>query len=526
MINLIGVHFNSLRHGTSALSVLFILCIQTVYADVKLPAIISDNMVLQQKSKVKLWGWAAPGERVTIIAGWRKSPQIVLANKSGNWLVSIPTIAAGGGAYTITFKATNTIDVKNVLLGEVWFCSGQSNMEFTLAKSPIFWETGVNNFEKEVLKVNNPNIRMFTVQHAKADSSLADVKGDWLLANPKNAQLFSAVAWYFGRELNVKTGYPIGLINTSWGGTPAESWTKKEVLEADPELKVILSRYQENLKSYPQDFAQYKVKLQQWQKDSAIIRFQGHIPPKPPTFVIDPLKLSPYTIYNAMVAPIIAYSIKSFIWYQGEANAPRAYQYRKLFPAMIKNWREDHNDMNLPFYFVQISPHQSQNPEIREAQLITWQTVPRTGMTVTIDNGDSANIHPRNKELVGKRLSLWPLSHVYGYKNIPYSGPIYRSMKIDGSSIRLYFDYVANGLVAKNGNLTEFTIAGDDQIFHLADAKIVGNTIVVKSASVPKPIAVRFAWRNVPLPNLYNSAELPASPFRTDDWPLTTQGVN
>ncbi len=262
MKKLIGRRFNQLRHSTSVLSILFILCSQTVYADIRLPAIISDNMVLQQKSKVKLWGWAAPGERVTIKAGWLKGTQTVLADHSGNWLVTVSTIAAGGGPYAITFNGSNTIEVKNVLLGEVWFCSGQSNMAYTMAKGPFFWELGVNDYEQEVEKVDNPKIRMFTVQYARAESPVADVKGDWHLANPKNARQFSALAWYFGRELNAKTGYPVGLINTSWGGTPAESWMKKEVLEEDPDLKVILDRYQENLKSYPKDFAQYKETLQ------------------------------------------------------------------------------------------------------------------------------------------------------------------------------------------------------------------------------------------------------------------------
>jgi sialate O-acetylesterase len=226
-----------------------------------------------------------------------------------------------------------------------------------------------------------------------------------------------------------------------------------------------------------------------------------------------------------MIVPIEPYTIKGVIWYQGENNAQRAFQYRKLFPAMINNWRSDWKNPKLPFYFVQISPHRSQNPEIRDAQFYVYRHVPYTGMAVTTDNGDSLNIHPRNKELVGKRLSLWAMRNEYGKKNIIVSGPLYRSMKIEGNKIRISFDF-DKGLIAKNGELTEFTIAGDDQNFVSANAKIEGSTIVVWSDAVKNPKAVRFAWRNIPRPNLYNGAGLPASPFRTDNWITPTQGKN
>lgn len=498
-----------------------------VFANVSLPALIADNMMLQQKTNVTLWGWASPGEKVEIAAGWLKAPVSIVADKKGDWTVNIPTIAAGG-PYTLTFKASNTITVKNVLLGEVWICSGQSNMEFTIAKGPRSWESGVNNYEEEVAKINNPKIRMFTVEEVATDTPKKDTKGEWQEANPQNARLFSAIAYYYGREIFEKTGFPVGFINSTWGGTPAESWTRKEVLETDPDLKIMVDRFEKQRADYPQAIKNYETAFAQWKIDTVAAKKQNaklpKAPAKPKGGSID--NTTPGALYNGMIAPIIPYTIKGFIWYQGESNADRAYQYRKLFPALIKSWRADWHNNNLPFYFVQISPHNSQNGEIREAQLLTYETVPHTGMVVTTDNGDSSQIHPRNKELVGKRLSLWPLKYDYGFKDIVSSGPIYKSMKIEGDKIRIYFDEVNGGLTAKNGDLKEFTIAGNDQVFHIAKAVIEGNSVVVSSALVSKPVAVRFAFRAIPLPNLYNTAGLPASPFRTDNWPVVTQGIN
>lgn len=497
------------------------------FANIRLPALIADNMMLQQKTKVTLWGWASPGEKVQITAGWLKTPVSTVAGNNGNWAVVIPTIAAGG-PYSLTFRASNAITVKNVLLGEVWICSGQSNMEFTIAKGPRSWETGVNDYEQEVAKINNPKIRMFTVEEVATDSLKKDTKGEWQEANPQNARYFSAIAYYYGREIFEKTGFPVGFINSTWGGTPAESWTRKDVLKTDPDLKVMVDRFEKQQADYPRAMKDYETALAKWNADTADAKIHHTKPPKAP---VKPKggstdNTTPGALYNGMIAPIIPYTIKGFIWYQGESNADRAYQYRKLFPALIKSWRADWHDDNLPFYFVQISPHYSQNGEIREAQLLTYQTIPHTGMVVTTDNGDSALVHPRNKELVGKRLALWPLKYDYGFKAIISSGPIYKSMKIEGDKIRVFFDEVNGGLTARSGDLKEFTIAGSDQVFHDAKAVIDGNSIVVSCPLVSMPLAVRFAFRAVPLPNLYNTAGLPASPFRTDSWPVITQGVN
>lgn len=497
-------------------------------ADIKLPSVIADNMVLQQKSKVTLWGWASPGEKLSVEYGWSKSAVNTTAGKDGKWAVAIPTPAASKTAYSLTFKGKNTIEIKNILIGEVWLCSGQSNMKFTIAKGPATWETGVNDYEAEVAKINNPYIREYTVKETVSDTLMHDTQGEWQEANPTNARLFSAVAYYYAREIYAKTGFPIGLIASTWGGTPAEAWAKKEVLQSDADLNVILTRYEKALQTYPQEIKDYPAALAKWQKDTAAARLANTKAPKVPAKPADPMtnSKSPAKLYNGMIAPIINYTVKGVIWYQGETNADHAYQYRKLFPAMIKSWREDHHDANLPFYFVQISPHYTQNAEIRESQLLTYRNVMHTGMVVTTDNGDSANIHPRNKEIVGRRLALWPLTHDYGFKDMPYSGPLYKSMKVEGDKIRISFDEVGDGLMAKDGDLKEFTIAGDDHVFHGAQAVIDGNTLVVSSLLVSKPVAVRFAWRSIPVPNLYNKAGLPASPFRTDDWPGITYGKN
>jgi sialate O-acetylesterase len=291
---------------------------------------------------------------------------------------------------------------------------------------------------------------------------------------------------------------------------------KKEVLESEDDFKILIQKYDEAVEKYPTQAEDYKAALDKWKQDTAQKKPAAPIKPNPDK--------SPYRLYNAMIAPLIPYTLKGVLWYQGENNAPRAYQYRKLFPAMIASWRGDFKNANLPIYFVQISPHRSQNPEIREAQIMTYRTVKNTGMSVTTDNGNETNIHPRNKKLVGERLSLWALHNEYGQKHWVQSGPLYRSMRVEGNKVILKFDFVGLGLAAKGNNLTGFTIAGRDQKFVPAKAVIVGSEVEVSAEGVTKPEAVRFAWSNVPNPNFYNKEGLPASPFRTDDWKGVTEG--
>ncbi len=485
---------------------------------VKLPAIISNNMVLQQKSSVALWGWAESGEKVFITTSWNNKTIDVTANANGKWITHVLTTSAGG-PYSILFKASNEINVENILLGEVWLASGQSNMEFFVGKTRSSSYTGVINYPEEIKAANFPQIRQIDVANKNAGDPQQDFKGDWKICSPQTVDTFSAVAYYFALKIHKENGFPVGIINSTWGGTAAESWTKKEVLEADNDLAVTVKKYDSLVQNYPSSLAGFNSAMENWKLDSVS-------KPKPVKPVKPNNDKAPFRLYNAMIAPLIPYTLKGVIWYQGEANADRAYQYRKLFPVMIANWRSDFNNKKLPFYFVQISPHRSQNAEIRDAQLFTYKTVANTGMAVTTDNGDSMDIHPRNKKLVGDRLSLWALHNEYGKRDIVYSGPIYKTMKTEGNKIRIRFDFVDGGLMAKDGELKEFTIAGDDQNFVQAKAIIAGNEVVVWSDGIDKPLAVRFAWKNVPHPNLYNKAGLPASPFRTDNWKLTTQGKN
>jgi sialate O-acetylesterase len=488
-------------------------------AQIKLPGIISDNMILQQNSKVALWGWAKPGEKVSIVNSWNNKSATVTTDASGKWLTYVATTKAGG-PYQLTFKASNTIEVKNILLGEVWLASGQSNMEFFIGKMPNPSYNGVINHDGVMKDAEHSDIRTIDVPNKVADEPQTDFKGEWKLCSANAIDTFSAVAYFFAREINKATGFPVGIINSTWGGTPAESWTKKEVLQGDSDLNPILVRYQKAVDIFPEESEKYKTVLAKWKEDTSKRKGAAPRGPMGPNH-----NQSPYKLYNGMIVPIEPYIIKGVIWYQGENNADRAFQYRKLFPAMINNWRSDWKNSKLPFYFVQISPHRSQNPEIRDAQLYVYRHTPYTGMAVTTDNGDSLNIHPRNKELVGKRLSLWALRNEYGKKSIIVSGPLYKSMKIEGNKIRISFDF-DKGLVAKDGALKEFAITDDDQNFVAANAKIEGNTVVVWSDEVQHPKAVRFAWKNVPHPNLFNGAGLPASPFRTDSWKLTTEGKN
>ncbi len=474
-------------------------------------------MVLQQNTKAALWGWADAGEKITITTSWNNKTVNVTADANGKWLTYVTTSKAGG-PYNIQFKGSNQIVVDNVLLGEVWLAPGQSNMEFFVGKMRSASYTGVINYEQEIKKANYPNIRQIDVANKNADEPQQDFKGNWKVCSPQTVDTFSAVAYYFAREIHKATGYPVGIINSTWGGTAVESWMKKEVLENDSNFQRLINSYDEQVRKYPETLKDFETANTQWKQDN--IKNKPTPPVKP-----NPNK-SPFRLYNAMIAPLVPYTLKGIIWYQGENNASRAYQYRRLFPAMIASWRSDFKNDKLPFYFVQISPHRSQNPEIREAQLLTYRAVPNTGMAVTTDNGDSLDIHPRNKKLVGERLSLWALHNEYGKKNV-YSGPLYKSMKVDGNKIRIRFDFVDEGLIAKDGQpLNEFTIAGEDQNFVPAKATIEGDEVVVWGEQVSKPASVRFAWRNVPKPNLYNKAGLPASPFRTDNWKGMTEGKN
>lgn len=477
-----------------------LLVVGNAFPAVRLPAVISNNMVLQQQSDVALWGWAKPNEEVTIVGSWNPDGEMhTRADKEGKWNVRIKTPKAGG-RHSLVFAGENTITVENVLVGEVWFCSGQSNMNF-----PVY---AVENAEEELARADHPEIRVFKVARKVAGEPQDDCNGRWIECSPESVREFSAVAYFFGRELNMKLRVSIGLVQSSWGGTAVESWMPREILEADEKFVPVLKRFERDEKSYAE-------RLDTHEKNP-----EG----KPP---IDPQRdpNRPAGLYNGMVAPVIPFTIKGFIWYQGESNVSRAYQYRTLFPAMVGAWRERWGLGDLPFYYVQIAPYRYANrvsPELREAQLMALSLIPNSGMVVTMDIGNPDDIHPKNKREVGRRLALWALSKDYRMDGVVFSGPLYKSMKVEDSAIRVCFNHVGSGLMARGGALTHFTIAGEDQVFVDAKAVIQGDCIVVSSSAVRHPVAIRYGWADEAEPNLFNRGGLPASPFRTDQWPGIT----
>ena len=489
-------------------------------ATVSVPNIIGDHMVLQQGKPVPIWGKAAPGELVTVsIAGQSAK---ATADAKGLWKVKLSKMKSGGPLdMTITGK-DNALSIKDVLVGEVWIGSGQSNMQWCVKDS--------KNGKDEIAAANYPNMRLFYVERKVAMSPQDNCKGEWKVCTPESVPEFSAVLYFFGRDLHKELKLPVGLIHSSWGGTPAESWTSRPTLEADSDLKVIADRWDENIANYPKAKAAFDAAMTEWQKAADQAKAAGQPEPKKPSAPQG--ADSPWLasgLYNAMIAPLVPYAVQGAVWYQGESNAGRAYQYRKLFPAMIQDWRKAWNTKDFSFYFVQLAnftetkpePGASDWAELREAQTMTLK-LKKTGMAVTIDIGEAKDIHPKNKQEVGRRLALNALAKDYG-KDVDYASPLYKSMSVKGNEALIKFTNTDDGLVAKGGEpLKGFAIAGADKKFVWADAKIKGDKVVVSSPKVDKPVAVRYAWAHNPVCNLYNGAGLPASPFRTDTWPGET----
>ncbi len=498
-----------------------LLAASAAMAAVRLPSLISNNMVLQEGAKDRIWGTADPSECVTVaIAGKEAS---AVADAQGHWAVEIGPLSAGG-PFEMTIRGSNTIVVHDVMVGEVWVCSGQSNMTFPVAPTSRGFG-GTLHYKRVVATAHYPLIRMFTVKQTVAGKPQTDVGGQWEITSPLTVGHFSAVGYLFGLDMFKTMHVPIGLIHSSWGGTPAESWTSMPTLESDPAFKPILQRYQNQETKFTADMEEFKTQFASWQEQSAKANAQGAPTPTPPQIPHDPRSnpWRPSGLYNAMIMPLVPYRIKGVIWYQGESNGNRGLQYRKLFPDMIRNWRRAWNEGNFPFLFVQLAsfqtlPNSFSFPLVREAQLMTL-SLPKTGMAVIIDIGNPTDIHPKNKQEVGRRLSLAARAIAYG-QHIIYSGPIYKSMAIEGSKIRLHFTHLGGGLVSSNKYmLLGFEIAGADRKFVTAGAKIEGDTVVVSNKAVKHPVAVRYGWANNPICDLYNQAGLPASPFRTDDWP-------
>jgi sialate O-acetylesterase len=630
-------------------------------ADVKLPVIFSDYMVLQQKSNVAVWGLADAGEKVEVLGSWTKSAVKTKAGKDGTWQVKIKTPEAGG-PYTLTIQGKNKQVLQEVLIGEVWVCSGQSNMEMSLQ--------AIDSARQEIQTADFPQIRLFTVQRISSMTPRQDCEGQWKLCTPDTAGKFSAVGYLFGRQLHQKLKVPVGLINSSWGGTPVEAWTSEKTLKSFKDYDPIFEKMKQTRQPVPEETkAQNEKALAEWdEKVSAMdpgtqqnwqdpkldvsswkdvelpqswagiglenndgIVWYRRVTNLPPSWVradleihlgpiddadtvwfngtklgsttvydqerryliprsalrvgpnviavrvfdnyleggftgtedqmwIGPVgadvktratlakqwkykvsvldkplpalpkisqgpfnKNAPTTLYNGMIAPLVPYGIAGAIWYQGEANISRPAEYAELFPAMIKDWRKQWNIGDFSFYWVQIAPYaypgQNDNSAyLREAQLKSTKAVKNGGMAVILDIGMENNIHPVNKQDVGKRLAALALAKTYKQNDVVYSGPVYKKMKVEGLKIRLYFDSTYGELSATDGHLNDFVIAGADKKFVPAKAVIDGETVVVSSPQVQKPVAVRYAWSNWAAGSLFNKEKLPASSFRTDEW--------
>jgi len=644
------------------LSVLVLLVLTNVtssFAKITLPNVLGDHMVLQQKANAKLWGRATANRKISIKCGWSKDNFITAADSDGYWKISVPT-PSYGGPYNIKISDGDELDIKNILIGDVWICSGQSNMEMPLAG----WGK-INNYQQEIAAANYPNIRLLRLEHMVSKIPLNDAKvakGGWNACSSKTIPEFSAVAYFFAREVYQRTGIPIGMIQNSWSGVVAEAWVSGKSLKQMPDFvnevnKIETVGNEDALKEFRTKLEQWRVQLNSkdagledgkpiwltalatknwkdikvpskieestaafngvfwlstiidvpasWTGKAATLNL-GQVDEEDITWIngakigetsgykverkyrvnagvlktgkneiavrvfdgagdggiyddakeiylinednerimlagtwkysvgIDMRQMSkppvapnspnnPTLLYNAMVHPLSKYTIKGVIWYQGEGNSTRAHQYRRLFPKLIEDWRNTWKQGDFPFYFTQLAnfrsvvkvPTPSDWAELREAQFKTLN-LPNTGMAVTIDLGDSLDLHPKNKQDVGKRLALIALAKTYG-KDVEFSGPLYQGFTVNKDVIEISFNH-SNGLKAMgNDRLSGFEIAGDDQRFYWADAKIVGDKVVVRSQKVKRPIAVRYAWADNPVCNLTNTSNLPASPFRTGD---------
>jgi sialate O-acetylesterase len=479
----------------------------TCTGDVRVPAIIGDHMVLQQGQRDRVWGWADPNEEITVtIDGQTHKAN---AGSDGKWSVSLDPMRAGG-PHTLVVQGKNTLKFNDVLIGEVWICSGQSNMQ---------WSVNISkDADIEKLTADYPKIRLISVPNLGTQEPRDTFNGKWSVCSPESVGNFSAVGYYFGRQLHETLDIPIGLVNNAWGGSACEAWVRRDLLEQDERYKPLIERWVRNETTFEElsqksdlndDQKKQLTSLQQQMRGNA----------------------RPGNIYNGVLKSHIGYGVRGAIWYQGESNAGRAYQYRDLFPLMIKSWRDEWAQGDFSFYWVQLADFLAEKPEpgdsswaeLREAQTMTMTKLPRTGEAVIIDLGEGNDIHPRNKQDVAKRLARWALAKDYGVQ-VTHQSPTFKAMEKQDNKVTLTFDHAGKGLRSFDTNEPRgFAIAGDDRKFLWAQAKIVApDKVVVWNDQVSHPEAVRYAWADNPVCNLYSSDGLPVTPFRTDDWPGVT----
>ncbi len=493
-------------------------------ADVRLPGFFNDHMVVQRDMNVPVWGWADAGEKVTVKLGGQE--KTTTADDQGKWKVALDAMQAGG-PLELTVSGKNTITIADVLVGEVWICSGQSNMAMTVSRS--------KDFEQEKAAAKLPQIRMVTIPRVPAETPQDNCGGTWTVCSPETVGGFSATAYFFGRTLHQELDVPVGLINSSWGGTPVQAWTCLKCQQKEPQLASLLENWKQQIENYDPEKTQarYEKAVAAWKEKSAAAKAAKKPVPRRPRAPVAP-RTSPHrpaNLFNGMITPLVPYALRGGIWYQGESNAGRynAKLYGLQLRLMINNWRRKWKQGNFPFLWVQLPNFKSPQQQpvetdgwvIVQEEMLKSLALCNTGMAITIDIGEAKDIHPKNKQDVGRRLALWTLANTYGQKLV-YSGPLYESMSKADGKIVLTFDHVGEGLKTRcGGQPTGFAVAGVDKKFVWAEARIDGtDRVVVSSPEVPQPVAVRYAWAPNPKCNLANSADLPASPFRTDDWPL------
>ncbi len=497
----------------------------SLFADVKTPAVFGSGMVLQREMDVPVWGWADAGEKVTV--SFRDQKISTTANADGKWKVALKPLKVGK-AGTLTVAGKNKIEFTNVLVGEVWVCSGQSNMGWTVA--------GSIDGKLEAAAADEPGIRLFQVPLKTADKPQEDVQAQWRVCAPDNVSNFSAVGYFYGRQLHHVLRVPVGIIMTAWGGTRAEAWTSPEAMAKTKELKPILDTWDERASKYDaaKAKAQYDAAMKTWTERVKKARAAGTRVPRRPQLAGQPRldRHHPSTLYNAMVAPLVPYAIRGAIWYQGESNAGRAYQYRTLMPTMIQSWRDVWGQGDFHFYQVQLAnfqaittePGESSWAELREAQTMAGDAIPNVGAACITDLGAAKDIHPKDKQNVAKRLSRLALVDIYGMDSLVKQGPTYKSMEIKGDKILIHFENYGSPLISYYKEpLTGFAVAGEDKKWQWAEAEIVdADTVEVSNAKIKDPKAARYNWASNPQGTLYSTAYLPAYPFRTDNWEGTT----
>jgi len=517
----------------SALLIPAVLCLKVpVVSGIELPAMFGRHAVLQREEAVPVWGWGKAGELVNVtFAGQSKQ---TTADDKGNWRVELDALkaSASGQVLEVTGTESGRLRVSDLLVGEVWMASGQSNMQWALSST--------ERAKQDIPRADHPAIRMFLTDLVTAASPRRRVGGEWNVTTPQNAGKFSAVGYYFALKLHAEVGVPVGIIRTAWGGKPSEAFTSRETLMSKPEGRALVQKLEAETRRFDlgRAVAQYEKKLEGWEnirkanraeKDPKKRKKLPRKPQKPSPPALSPKR--PGAIYNGMIHPWAGYAMKGAIWYQGESNAGRAKEYETIFPLLIQDWRKQWK-RELPFYFVQLAnfrrptgrPGQASSwAELQNAQRLALR-LPNTGMAVINDIGAAGDIHPRNKKDVGERLARWALANEYGRKDVVVSGPLYRDFKVEGSKVRISFEYAEGVKTSDGGEPGRFEIAGKDQVWYWGKAVIDGEAVLVSSEEVPEPVAVRYAWASNPEgANLVNAAGLPASLFRTDSWTLSTE---